>query len=112
MGEGNTRTSPAYQFCGQPSKQRFWVRQWTPHPPTPSTPGKRQGVFQFGVSWEVKRPPTFFEVHMTLILWIVMEMSRVAARPVVAEVEGRPTRVELVRPDDRPTRDIRPRRLD
>ena len=47
---------------------------------------------------------------MVLVLWIHLEINRISARPVLAEIDGRPTRVELERPDERPTRYIRPRR--
>lgn len=47
---------------------------------------------------------------MELVFWILMEMSMLAARPVVPEMDGRPTRIEMVRPDVRPSRIQRPRR--
>lgn len=47
---------------------------------------------------------------MDLILMILLEINRLSARPVLAELEGRPTRIELERPEERPTRYIRPRR--
>jgi hypothetical protein len=47
---------------------------------------------------------------MDLIFWIALELTRLASRPVIAEIDGRPTRIELVRPDDRPMRLGRPQR--
>lgn len=47
---------------------------------------------------------------MEWILVLALELSRIASRPVVPELDGRPTRIELVKPEDRPTRQERPRR--
>jgi len=47
---------------------------------------------------------------MDFVLWILIEINRISARPVLAEVDGRPTRIELERPEERPTRYVRPRR--
>lgn len=47
---------------------------------------------------------------MEWILMLMMEINRLSARPVLAELEGRPTRIELERPEERPTRYIRPKR--
>jgi hypothetical protein len=47
---------------------------------------------------------------MEWILMLMMEINRLSARPVLAELEGRPTRIELERPEERPTRYIRLRR--
>lgn len=47
---------------------------------------------------------------MDWILMILIEINRISARPVLAEIDGRPTRIELERPEERPTRYIRPRR--
>ncbi len=54
--------------------------------------------------------PLFLRFAMVLVLWILLEINRISARPVLAEIDGRPTRIELERPDERPTRYIRPRR--
>ena len=54
--------------------------------------------------------PFLREVVMEWILVLTLELSRIASRPVVPELDGRPTRIELVRPEDRPTRQERPRR--
>ena len=45
---------------------------------------------------------------MTWIFLLMLELNRLALRPVIAEYDGRPTRVEIERPEDRPTRYIRP----
>jgi len=47
---------------------------------------------------------------MVFVLWILLEINRISARPVLAEIDGRPTRIELEQSDERPTRYIRPRR--
>jgi len=54
--------------------------------------------------------PLFLRRAMIFVLWILLELNRISARPVLAEIDGRPTRIELERPDERPTRYIRPRR--
>jgi len=75
-------------------------------------PDKRQGVLgNKGVSiGRLRSLPFFLRCAMVLVLWLLLEINRISARPVLAEIDGRPTRIELERPDERPTRYIRPRR--
>jgi len=54
--------------------------------------------------------PLFLRCAMVFVLWILLEINRISARPVLAEIDGRPTRIELEQSDERPTRYIRPRR--
>lgn len=101
-------------FCGQPSEQRFGGAAGGVV--TSPTPGSSTSVEAF--QWEIKvclpggsaASHFFLRCAMNWILMILIEINRISARPVLAEIDGRPTRIELERPEERPTRYIRPRR--